>query len=244
MTRTEESRRAPRASGASRALESGGRLTGATTRRVRWTCPNGCPAVLGSSRPRRDATVRFCLACSASSDRLVPRTAPVLEARRAAKQDRSRTKREQERARTVAEEDAYYTVHGVDLRAELRKLWFCTYATETRSRIKAIPKELPTLAIRTRTKPARTFGTASNAQHKILINRIPGQDAARVMDTLAHEVAHLLAPFTQHGIAWKTAFRSLCEEVYGVRPRVEKAFTTELENALREPVVDPVASEP
>lgn len=50
-------------------------------RRFRWACPtvnSGHPAVLGSSRPHREDIVRYCLACSEATGRLVLRTAPVL----------------------------------------------------------------------------------------------------------------------------------------------------------------------
>ncbi len=58
----------------------------AKAKRVRWECPNGLhPAVLGSTRPPMDATVRVCLSCSASEARLVKRVAPALERQRAAK---------------------------------------------------------------------------------------------------------------------------------------------------------------
>lgn len=63
----------------------------AKARRVRWECPNGLhPAVLGSTRPPLDATVRVCLDCSKGSTRLVQRVAPALERQRAVKQEARR----------------------------------------------------------------------------------------------------------------------------------------------------------
>ena len=54
-------------------------------KQVRWSCPNGCPGVLGPRQPRRSASVRYCLTCSAKSPTLVERTAPALERQREAR---------------------------------------------------------------------------------------------------------------------------------------------------------------
>ena len=197
-------------------------------KRVRWACPNGCSAVLGSLRPRRDDVARYCLPCSAKRGRLVLRIAPALEAKRAAKVSSGKTKKAARAARAAERETAYYTVHGVDLREELKKLWSLPIARELRAKLD--PNEIdrtapPNLLVRTRHLGANRMGVAWWHRHEILINRIPGQDAFDVRDTLAHEVAHILTPRARHGIAWKTAFRLLCEQAYGVRPRVENRFT-------------------
>lgn len=65
----------------------------AAKRRVRWLCPNGCPAVLGPTRPPIDAVCRYCLRCSTTSRTLVTRTAPALE-----RQARQREQRRERRA--------------------------------------------------------------------------------------------------------------------------------------------------
>ena len=197
-------------------------------KRVRWACPNGCPAVLAPSRPRRDDVARYCLPCSAKRGRLVLRVAPALEAKRAAKAAATKTKKATAVARTAERETAYHTVHGVDLREELKKLWSLPIAHELRAKLD--PNELdrtapPKLVVRNRSAGAGRMGVAWWQRHEILINRVPGQDAHHVRDTLAHEVAHILTPRARHGIAWKTAFRLLCEQAYGVRPRVENRFT-------------------
>jgi hypothetical protein len=77
-----------------------------TTKRVRWACPNGCPAVLGPSRPRRDDVARYCLTCSAKRGRLVLRTAPSLEAKRESKAERAKAKKAAAAARAAAREAA------------------------------------------------------------------------------------------------------------------------------------------
>ena len=194
-------------------------------KRVRWACPNGCPAVLAPSRLRRDDVARYCLPCSAKRGRLVLRLAPALEAKRAAKVAATKAKKVVRAERTAERETSYHTVHGVDLREELKKLWSHPIARELRAKLHPLHRVTPPkLVVRNRSTRGR-YGVAYWQDHKILINRIPGQDAYNVRDTLAHEVAHILTPRARHGIAWKTAFRLLCEQAYGVRPRVENRFT-------------------
>lgn len=84
------------------------------TRRVRWECPNGCPAVLGSTRPPKDATARFCLSCSAKASRLVERSAPALERQRAAKATVRQTKAQQQRERERLAREAALKVTVLD----------------------------------------------------------------------------------------------------------------------------------
>lgn len=68
-------------------------------KRVKWACPNGCPSVLGPQRPRRDDVARYCLPCSSVRGRLVLRTAPSLESKRAAKVEREKAAAERAKER-------------------------------------------------------------------------------------------------------------------------------------------------
>ncbi len=195
-------------------------------RRVKWACPNGHPAVLGPSRPRALATCRFCLVCSADTPKLVLRVAPTLERERSAATERkkaSRAKREERTANSLA---AYYHVHGVDLREELAKILRAPSAAGLR-------RNPPEIIVRTRSVSKATHGRAYYDRHEILINRLLTGDAAEVRDTLTHEVAHFLARGKGHGIAWKTAFRVLSEEVYGIRPIIDTRFGGPLAVRLR-----------
>lgn len=100
-------------------------------KRVRWECPNGLhPGVLGSTRPRANATVRYCLPCSEAAGVLVERTAPALERKRRvkveAKRERKTTAKDRaqaslvERARIVCMDAAGREV-VVDLIAEVEE---------------------------------------------------------------------------------------------------------------------------
>lgn len=85
-----------------------------------WRCPNGRhPAVRAPARPRRNASARYCLACSAASATLVERVCESLERERTQRKA-TRTKR-RTKAQLTAEQRiaARFTVGGVDL----RKLW-------------------------------------------------------------------------------------------------------------------------
>ena len=203
-------------------------------KRVRWACPNGCPAVLASSRPRRDDVARYCLACSAKTGRLVLRVAPALETKRASKAATAKAKKAAAATRTAERETAHFTVHGVDLREELRKLWALPIARELRAKLhpqRRIPP--PDLIVTNRPKGTNLYDVADWRKHTIRINRIPGHDMFTVRDTLAHELAHILAPQARHGTAWKTAYRLLCEQAYGVRPRVDDRFIHETHTKMR-----------
>ncbi len=52
-------------------------------------------------------------------------------------------------------------------------------------------------------------------------------------ETLAHEVAHVLTPGVHHGIAWRTCFRLLCEEILGVRPKLDVRWHGEVTRKLQ-----------
>lgn len=73
-------------------------------------------------RPRKNATVRFCLDCSASSTTLVERVCPALERRREAKAQRERDRRqlradrrEAEAARRKARREQRQAAHALAL---------------------------------------------------------------------------------------------------------------------------------
>ncbi len=77
--------------------------------RRRWVCPECNTGALGPDRPRKNATVRYCLTCSAKSKTLVERYCPAHETKRARKaeaQAATAARRAQKRAETRAAEKA------------------------------------------------------------------------------------------------------------------------------------------
>jgi len=93
--------------------------------RVRWECPNELhPGVLGSTRPRKDDVMRFCLPCSADTGRLVERVAPSLERKRAAKTAQARAKAQTKRDRDVAKKQQYpYVLDEIFKRVKKLSCW-------------------------------------------------------------------------------------------------------------------------
>ncbi len=73
-------------------------------KKTKWQCPECGKGALGSSRPRMDDIVRYCLACSKRQGKLVRRTAPALDAKRRAVAERQQAKQQRVNAKR--------TLHG------------------------------------------------------------------------------------------------------------------------------------
>lgn len=99
-----------------------------------WKCPNGCAGVLGPDKPRTDDVRRYCLPCSEKSGRLVKRTCPALDRKRAAGKARSTEKAKAKRDRSRAVEDKKWIVDGLDLRVEAKRFWNLPSLRERRGR--------------------------------------------------------------------------------------------------------------
>ena len=109
-----------------------------TTRakRRRWICPTCGVGALGPERPRKNATVRYCLDCSASSATLVERVAPAVEGAReraqsaTAERDRRRraaAARRRERQKNLkAEREKEHAERLAPFETELATIWAAT----------------------------------------------------------------------------------------------------------------------
>ena len=150
--------------------------------RTRWVCPNGCPAVLGPTRPRRDNIVRYCLACSAKAGKLVERTAPAMEKKSKASAERSSAKAKLKAMREREREAAKWTVEGVDLRKALTKAMRLPSASHMR-------REPGFTISRSRTKDYTT-GRAWDTR-RIHLTIGVGESASRAVGVLLHELAHV-----------------------------------------------------
>lgn len=207
------------------------------TRRVRWYCPEGCPeAVLGPSRPRADNICRYCLKCSAKRGVLIKRMSPTLLREKIARTEIRERKHQKRKALHAENETAYYTIAGVDLRYEMVTLLAAARTFPRTTTIQRVLNNPPELRVRNRHRSHRgTLGWASWAENWVLINRFTnaGQDEHDVRETLAHELAHILAPYKGHGTAWRTMFRLLCEAAYDIRPRIERRYHGEVSKLLR-----------
>lgn len=195
----------------------------AATKKVRWSCPNDArhSAVLGPSKPRRNNVCRYCLVCSSRHGVLVERVAPVVEKKRVARKERTAAKAKAEGERRDATHARRLTVAGIRVDEEVARLWKLPVAMAARRASSMVPH---VHVRRAGVKPRTRLGHAYAFAREIQIVDYPGITANDVLETLAHEVAHCLTPSKGHGVAWKTAFRLLCEQRHGVRPVVERRF--------------------
>jgi hypothetical protein len=184
-------------------------------KQVRWACPNGCPGVLGPTRPRKDDVRRYCIPCSLKSGRLVERVAPTLARQRAARAEALATRRAAKAEREKARERGYYAVAGLNLYDEMRRL--CRLRTFG-GRSGGMALSNPTLTVRRASRP-RTLGHCANGW-EISVTAYPNIDEAAVRETLLHELAHAYCDRTgkghKHDDGWRRVFRDAAEEAWGI----------------------------
>lgn len=203
----------------------------AKPRRVRWECPNGLhPAVLGSTRPLAEATVRFCLSCSEAEGKLVRRVAPALERKRERAVAKTSVERQsrRERERTAARRKRFASClepdgssGEVDVRRTLERM-----------------VRLPTLQAALR-DDGRTWLAARDVEFtlhhgsragcggrawpgsRVHFTVGPGCPRAQVEELILHELAHYLLPSgVHHGQRFRSTLMAAAREWFpGVRPR-------------------------
>lgn len=183
---------------------------------VLWICPNGCAAKRGPERPRRTASVRYCLACSARSDTLVERRAPALDRARSERAAKAAQLRASAKSRQAASDSARTRVTGewgtIDLTREWARIWETQRGRDARVR--------PKLRIRRSAKDGRwSSGHAYSWEEGGNTVVTVGQGHPEfAIALLLHEAAHVLCPrWTRHGPAWRDAFVALAAEAYGVK---------------------------
>jgi len=200
---------------------------------VRWTCPNGCAAVLAPTKPRRNDVRRYCLPCSAKSGRLVERVAPSLERDRAERADAKACAAKAALVRETAYAAARFTVGGVDLRTIVAEAWRLPISREWRER-RGLQKAPPSLTVRRNTGGYSRAGFARPWAHTISVTVYVGRawvhdpitgigawsgppNVPKVpLATLLHEVAHILVGKDRaqkwHGPKFKTCLARLVED--------------------------------
>lgn len=201
-------------------------MTSATTKKVRWECPNQKhPGVLSSSRPAKDSIVRYCLPCSMETGKLTARIAPALERKRAASAQTAAAKAKAKRAREAAAkakkkaaEDAKYMVDGVDLRVEMKKLLKLRAFGGKTGRLFRNP---PELVISRRTRYPSRHGYAEPWRNRITIATWPGQHLPDARETLVHELTHIVVGQRGgewHGADFRRTMTAAFKEAYKVLP--------------------------
>lgn len=197
-------------------------------KRVRWECPNGHPGILASTRPPLDSIERYCLVCSAKTGRLVKRVAPALERKRAAAADSAAVKAKAKRARDAKArerkkqaENERYTVEGVDLRDEFKKLIKLRAFGGKQGRLFRRP---PEFVIRKHSYyPRSQMGVADIYANRITVATYPGQTLADACETLVHELTHIVVrdePGSRrhHGPQFRSTMTAAFKEAYKVLP--------------------------
>jgi hypothetical protein len=196
-------------------------------KRVRWTCPNGCPGILSSTRPPKDSVDRYCLTCSAKTGRLVLRIAPALESKRAAAATSAAAKAKAKRAREAAKKAAAkqaetdrYTVEGVDLRDEFQRLIKLRAFGGKQGRLFRRP---PEFVVTRRSRPPGRLGYAEPWNNRISIATFPRQSLASAQETLIHELTHIVVgrhgTEGWHGVTFRLLLAKAFKEGYKVRAK-------------------------
>jgi len=184
--------------------------------RVRWVCERCGSGALGSSRPRKDDVVRFCLKCSAQTGRLVPRSAPSLERKRSAAALRSTEQRATARQRAKAAEAKRFTVSvrnadgtlvDLDLRDTLAR---CLALPEIRGLLREDRRNRyrlrrgwrPDLVV-AHSSTWKCGGHAEPWSDRITLAIGRGLERERVEELVLHELVHIVAGRNEdHGKHW------------------------------------------
>lgn len=160
-----------------------------------WKCPNGCAGKRGPARPRRNASVRYCLACSSKSDMLVERVCETAERERTERKAKREAKSEKNRRLAREGVAKRFTVEGVDLRELWRKML----------RLPTVPKSPRFRRIKLHVRhgkflPRSVAGRAWLHENRIQVSVGGGTPLSWAIGTMLHELAHHVA-YALHGRA-------------------------------------------
>lgn len=179
----------------------------------RWTCTNCNTGVLAPERPRRDDPRRYCEPCSRATGRVVERTCPSLDRRRADRKAAASARR----SRAVAAMRAHPQHGGIDLLAEAAEIW--KHMTEFHC-----GAALPAIKVRfTKEDRIGVSGRAWGYQQRLVVTVRARSETWLVVEVLAHELAHCATPGHGHNEVWADCFvkaaraRYCAEHFSGVR---------------------------
>lgn len=188
-------------------------------RRTRWKCPECGGGLLATARLRSRDVRKYCLKCSKETGLLVERSSPALENERQRRKGIQKRKKKKQAEKAREKERQYYTVGGIDLRDELKRM----------RRLKAFGGAKGSLANRNITLkirrsssfPSTRLGYAKYWNGEIGITAYPGIDAHDARETLLHELVHLYVGVDfsggpcHHGQGFKHKFREAMDEAFG-----------------------------
>lgn len=170
----------------------------------RWACPNGCAGVLAPDKPRADDVRRYCLKCSEKSGRLVKRTCPALDRKRAASKEKSTAKAKAKRAK----EREARLYRGVDIEREAKRLWNLPAMREAHG-----GRRVPKIEWRRR-NARRAYSTGHAWGYRVTMTL--GGDAAEAVSVLLHELAHCAIGCEEgHSDRWAALFLNAARQAWG-----------------------------
>lgn len=193
-------------------------------KKYRWNCPECGTGKLLSSRPRKNATARYCLPCSEETGYLVERVSPALERKRAQKtaQRAQRAKRERARTATVRQDraaavEAKWFSDDKDMRVTIREI--CVSIPFLRDRGVTVSRTAEKII-----KHASLFnrdGTTGSAwrgspNHPGSVSLNFGKDYARSWDLALHELLHAIG--FKHGPEMTHALLVCARQFWGENP--------------------------
>lgn len=183
-------------------------------KRTRWVCPECDDARLAPTRLRTIDVRRYCLPCSEKTGKLVTRTTPTLDRRRAAQAAKRSESALERRARTQARERDRLTIDGTYLPDEARRLWKLLRVE------RGWKRELPEITFRRSTKEATT-GRCWYATREIVVT--VGTDRASAVEVLLHELVHAVVRSEGHSARFWSIVRATARAAW---PEIDFRFDT------------------
>lgn len=183
---------------------------------MRWVCALCGSVKLGPARLRHVDVRRYCMSCSEKTGKLVQRSCPVLDKRRAARTSAKAARAKQ--AHAAAREQFMH--RGVDLVAALWNFWRLPSVREIRERNWGRESGPATLVVRRGVRGA--YGRAWIQLRQIDLRVWPNMPVSQVLATLLHEVVHLALPIGMHHKApfWSLYAVALTEAWPGLEARI------------------------
>lgn len=180
-----------------------------------WACPNGCGSKRGPERPRRNATIRYCLACSERTGSLVERVSPAAERERTEHAARRRARSERRAAAANDRQIARRTVTDGKISIDIDATWAAIWATPTGRDVRRNLGRIPPLVWRRKAlglSSGRAFPWQLGGRTVATI----GPDPADAVGLLVHEAAHVACDDHHHSPEWRAMFRTLARELHGI----------------------------
>jgi hypothetical protein len=139
----------------------------------------------------------------------------VLDAKRERRAAIQREQTTEQRERERKREDAVHMVDGIDLRDEFKRI-VAVARTIQRERNGYLPN--PCLVVRRSATSDDTSGHVRYGNQRIVVTIGKMCDRAEAVEILAHEIAHLICPTSEHhGQKFHAALGELLERAYDIQ---------------------------